>query len=603
MYEALHDALHSLQAVGPEGFEGLVQAHISRLTGQRFFLAKTGSQGGKDASTAGYGGTYIDIECKRYGRGKSPTTRDLSGGLIEAIRASGDCLDLWLVVSTGAIGSTEAEALRQTADRESVAVGILDWQEAELPQLALLCAAYPDETLAELRPRGAAGDLTVVARDLATLKNDPRFSGQLIDLKLRFSAGDLGLDHARTAANAWIETRLARNNDARAAFNQSLCIGDSSFHPYVERAAPQGALDAWYSAWPANPSVAAVLGQEGSGKSWSTMAWWTALGTKPLTLIITSNKEIPDDAEILIASALASQTRLRNLEFWRRRVDSWLHRSASGTPALLLILDGLNERPGQKWDCLFASLAESRWAGHLAVAVTCRPAFWSERVARYLPMGWRVTQIQVSAFNDAELARAWANRQPSLSDMPSHVRDFIRTPRICRLAGNHVGRLIESGDLTVERLLIVDWQDRRELKPGFRHSEPEFNNIVIALARDLRHGAMLFGRHQLSSYSSLALRSPGRDLEKDFDEIIEGQLFEPLDPVSDRYRVRRQHVGLALGMLLAQEVHEAYQTSGAAGVEEVLAAVLEPLADLRARGWDEQIKARMPLYHLTPAGE
>ncbi len=24
--------------------------------------------------------------------------------------------------------------------------------------------------------------------------------------------------------------------------------------------------------------------------------------------------------------------------------------------------------------------------------------------------------------------------------------------------------------------------------------------------------------------------------------------------------------------------------------------------DIRVRGWDEQIKARMPLYHLTPAG-
>jgi hypothetical protein len=109
MYDALHEALHSLQAAGGAGFEGLVLGLVSRLTGRRFFLAKSGAQAGKDASMAGYGDTYIDIECKRYKPGHSPATRDLNGGLAEAITASAGRLDLWLVVSTGAIGSTEAE--------------------------------------------------------------------------------------------------------------------------------------------------------------------------------------------------------------------------------------------------------------------------------------------------------------------------------------------------------------------------------------------------------------------------------------------------------------------------------------------------------------
>jgi hypothetical protein len=51
---------------GANGFEGLILAHISRLTGRRFFLAKSGPQAGKDARSAGYGATYIDIECKKY---------------------------------------------------------------------------------------------------------------------------------------------------------------------------------------------------------------------------------------------------------------------------------------------------------------------------------------------------------------------------------------------------------------------------------------------------------------------------------------------------------------------------------------------------------
>src|SRR5438552_1532061 len=105
MYDALHAALHKLQATGPSGFEGLITHLISALTGRVFFLARGGTQGGRDAGTVGYGATYIDIECKRYGLDASPTTRDLLGGLQEAIDGSLGRLDLWLVVSTGTIGA------------------------------------------------------------------------------------------------------------------------------------------------------------------------------------------------------------------------------------------------------------------------------------------------------------------------------------------------------------------------------------------------------------------------------------------------------------------------------------------------------------------
>lgn len=550
MYDALYDALHTLHAAGANGFEGLILAHISRLTGRRFLLAKSGDQAGKDASTAGYGATYIDIECKRYRRGESPGERDLIGGFEQAIDASADGLDPWLVVSTGIIGSTEAGALRRKANKEAVAVEIIDWQQAGLPQLAVLCAAFSNETLAELQTRGASGDSAGITADLKAVKDDPGFAKQLGDLQQRLSAADLGLDHARDAANAWIEARLASEADARAAFNQALCVVDSHFQPYVERAATQASLESWYIAWPEHHGLAAVLGREGNGKSWATMGWWRLLDPKPLTLVITSNRVTTSDALVLVASTLRAQTNIRDLDFWKRRVQQWLRRPPSATPTLILVLDGLNERSRQAWDELFASLAESHWAGRLAIVSTCRPAFWSEHVAPYLPDCLPVTQIDVQPFDDEELARAWGNRRPVLSEIPKAMRDFIRTPRIFRLARDHVEHLMESGDLTIERLLIEDWEDRRRHKPGFAHSVPEFNNLIIELARDLRQGVREFGRHQLRDYSSLALRSPDRNLDKDFDEIIDGQLFERVDSVSDRYRVRKEHAGLALGMLL-----------------------------------------------------
>jgi hypothetical protein len=552
MYDALHDALHSLRAARAAGFEGLIQAHISRLTGRRCFLAKTGSQAGKDASTAGSGATYIDIECKRYRRGASPTKSDLLGGLVEAINASAYRLDLWLVVSTGAIGSTEAEVLEQTANREAVAVEIIDWQDAGLPQLAVLCAAFPEETLAELQARDASGDMAAVAADLKAVRDDPGFAKQLADLQRRLRAADLGLDHAGAVANAWIGARLENKADAMAAFNQALCVGDASFQSYVERTALQASLDAWYATWPKHHGLAAVLGLEGNGKSWATMAWWKILEAKPLTLVITSNRATESDVLTLVASALCTQTTVRDVAFWMRRVRQWLQRPPSAMPILLLVLNGLNERPRQAWDEVFASLAATDWAGRLAIITTCRPPFWSERVAPFLPDGFPVTQIDVEPFDDDELARAWGKRRPALSEIPKAVRDFIRTPRIFRLARHHIERLMESGDLTVERLLIEDWADRRRLKPGLAHSMTDFNNLIIALARDLRQGLQEFERHRLREYSNLARSSPNWDLDRDLNEIIDGRLFEAVDSVSHRYRVRKEYVGLALGMWLAR---------------------------------------------------
>lgn len=579
MYNALRAALHSLAATGSSGFEGLIQNLIGRLTGHRFFLAKSGAQRGKDAATAGYGDTYVDIECKRYDRGTSPMTRELCGGLMEAIAASGGRLDLWLVVSTGAIGSVEAEALRQLAEREAVAVEIIDWQEAQLPELAVLCAAFSDEVLSELRARRAQADFVAAASDLKAIRDDSTFSSRLQDLRSRLSEADVGLDQAHAAANAWIDSRLTKKSDAIAAFGQALCVGDPTFQRYVERRTPEAALSEWYDAWSAQPTVAVVVGHEGNGKSWTTMAWWRGLRVRPLTLLITSNRDIGNDASALLGGALARQTARRDRTFWERRLEQWLQLAAGRLPTVLLILDGLNERRREPWDALFASLADSRFVNRVAVIATCRPSFWSEEIAPFLPEDVRTTRINIPPFDDEELAAAWGPDPPSITELPQPVRDFIRTPRILRLARSRVDRLTASGDLTVERLLVEDWADRRRLKRGFAHSEADFNNLIISLARDLRQGVVEFQPERLRAYSSLARRSPDRDLDKDFDEIIEGQLFEQVNPPSDRFRVRAQHVGLALGMLLAHEAKEAFLGSGQSGVEHLIATSIDPVAD------------------------
>ena len=584
MYEALHAALHSLAATGWSGFEGLIQNLVGRLTGHRFFLAKSGAQRGMDATTAGYGETYVAIECKQYERGTSPGVRELLGGFAEAIKASDDQLDLWLLVSTGAIGGVAAERLRQHAETQCVAVEIIDWQAAQLPELGVLCAAFRDDVLSELRLRGAPPDLESVADDLKAIGEDSRFSSTLEGLRKRLDGGDIGLRQARDTANAWIEARLTRKADAMAAFGQALCVGDAAFHRYVERRAPEAALSTWYDAWPARPTIAAAVGPEGNGKSWTTMAWWRGLETKPLTLLITSNRDIGNDATTLLAGALLRQTGRRNQAFWRRRLERWMQRPSGSLPIVLLVLDGLDERRRESWDALFVSLADSHLVNRVAVIATCRPEFWAENLELFLPEDLGGTRIEIPPFDDTELLEAWGPASPAIAELSQLVRDLIRNPRVLRLARTCVERLAQSGDLTVDRLLVEDYVDRRRLKPGFAHGKNTFDAMVVGLSREIRAGATEFDSERLRAHSSLARRSPDRDLDRDFDEIIAGQLFEAVDPPSSRFRVRRQHVGLALGMLLAHDSKEAFRESGRIGVERLIAATIDPVADFDQTG-------------------
>lgn len=161
--------------------------------------------------------------------------------------------------------------------------------------------------------------------------------------------------------------------------------------------------------------------------------------------------------------------------------------------------------------------------------------------------------------------------------------------------------------------MIEDWQDRKQLKPGVAHSAQDFNDLVVEVARRFREGVREFGRHDLRQYSSVARSSPDRDLDRDLEEILAGQLFEPIAPNANRYRVRPQHVGLALGTLLAREVEDEFRRGGIAAAEGAIARTLDPVSEFDQVGpvlrgacavaWlqpDYPVKARRALLRVWP---
>jgi hypothetical protein len=557
-FTELHTALRDLPDTGPKGFEGFISAVLEGFVPELSirFLAKAGYQRGVDASSGGQGSTWAGLECKHYELGRSAPVRDLAGGLTLAINGSDDQLDVWLLVTTGAVGALDAAELKQAADREAVGLVIIDWQLASLPILGVLCAAEPAIAMRELNSRLPNLRVEAVQVDLEAIKRDPAFSTLQDDLCRSLSAAEIGFDQARSAANNWIAERIASLTEARATLGQPLCPLDKNFAEWIDRPAVIAEMDMWYREWPSSHSVGVLVGREGVGKSWVALKWWSFLTQQPLTLLLTSNTTTAGtDAFDLMADQLTRQTGKGERRMWRRRLERWFRSPDRSRPEILLIFDGLNERPRHDWAAVLAAFQSRSTVSHVAIFATCWTSYWFSRVGPRLPADLS-RLIEVPVFSDNELRNALHLAGQAFDAVQTRIREFLRVPRVFRIAVGYLAEL-QSGTLTVERLLVNDWRHRQRTEYSIAHTEEEFRGIVVGLAREIRSGGPTFAIRSLRAHSTLAQASPDRDLDRDFSEIMEGDLFET-DPSRDgEFRVKPEHTGLVLGMLLADEIRQA----------------------------------------------
>ena len=306
MFSALYNSLRQLDDSGPEGFEGLVKALLDGFAPglDIAYLAKSGWQGGVDASDGGLGRSRVGLECKHYGLGSAPATRDLLGGLTAAVNGARDSLDAWLLVTTGAIGASAVKELSDACVRNAVTVEVIDWQAAGLPSLAILCAGNPTLTLTELAHRLPGLDAAAIGADLEAISHHPGFGEHSARLRQRLCAAEIGLAHATAGANAWIRDRLSSAARAKADFHQLLCPLDGAYAQRVERQGVSASLSRWYTGPSVVSGLAMVHGREGVGKSWAVMDWWARLPDPPLTLLITGNMALrSEDAGDVLAEA------------------------------------------------------------------------------------------------------------------------------------------------------------------------------------------------------------------------------------------------------------------------------------------------------------
>lgn len=572
--------LLDLRPAGPSGFEGLACGALADLTGLTFRLARSGLQNGRDAASSPSSDYAIGFEAKLYSG--DIRTEDLAGKSVLAGIFMGGAVDVWAVGTTAEIGEQTISTLVPALEEQGVTLLALDWTDRPLPVLAVLLASAKASVLGWFGAHAAAVSAPGLEACLDDIRADADFAGQSADLKASLSGATVGLDALRERSGAWLLERFSTPILSQQAFGQRLSVCTSG-RPVMPRTALVEELDALIQRHPSEPTIVALLGGEGAGKTWLAAQWWVSRRDRPILILIAGRRMDlldPGDPLSSLAGLLAQQDGRSDaaaIESWKRRLRRWKS-FPSSTVRFVVIIDGLNERTHLPWADLVRGLSlEAASLGGLIIA-TCRASFWNREVAPKLSGVVTPRTMTVTEYTDGELKVQLAAAGRNLDEIPTKVRDFIRNPRVCALAVALLDRLSPAA-MSIEGLLFEYWRARLEDRgDGLRHSIADFHKLLRAHAHAWRAApGVQFSRDDWATYSGAARRLGARDVADDLTEIEEGR-FLTIDPSdAETYSFRPEALPFALALLIVDELKTAVRLEPDFG-QEALDRIIDPVA-------------------------
>jgi hypothetical protein len=558
----LADRLRTLDAAGPNGFEGLMRDVLTEITGQLFRLAKSGPQGGSDVRTIGQNTVRIGLEGKRYGADTTLRLDELQAKVVDAAKQQ-DPLDLWMLAVTREITATNVEVLEQTGRDHGITVMVLDWpsRSGVLPDLAVICVEAPHALKSHL-----AYDATLIDV-VAAITAHPDFNNFRDRIKRRLTAPDIGYAAAVNAMQDWIRFGLSSQANSASRLGGSFT---NLLDPAVRRVA-RATLDGQLDQWLTSEAAAALIGDEGVGKTWSFLSWWlTRITTDqplPLTIFVPAKEIRNEDVESLVARLLTRSLEHGDDAFWKRRLRQWRRAELDG-PQFLLVIDGLNQNWSKRdWADFLQPLYDEKWAKRFSVLLTCWPDHWVE-LRSLAPLTPKPLEIDVGPFDDAELDALLALHGLNRRHFSNQMLELMKVPRLSLLAIAEREALAASGDVTPERLAYEDWKHRLTRRgSALAISDPEFQDFVRDIGRTLKTSLEggVFTRKELFERLGKDSGKERSDLLETVGELVSGRWLEPGDK-PQQFRVNKDLVPFALGLTLAHELSQSVDDSGAAAI-------------------------------------
>lgn len=385
----------------------------------------------------------------------------------------------------------------------------------------------------------------------------------------------VSFDTWRRAQNLWLARCFQSAETSRAHFGEAIHVAGAGAM-VIERSAMWARLETWLTAWTETRAIGVFLGEEGDGKTWAVTSWLQRQMTErddfPTVLFLSSAELANHDPGEAILNEIGRTLGLAYGENVRDLLLSWLEDEPLRFPRILLVLDGINEQHNASWwRAFFEKTAVVPWSVSTAVLVTCRNEYW-QPAFRDVP-SLRVLVQAIDPYDDNELTRALTSYNLRLTDIQPELLELARKPRYLDLLIRFREQLIDSGDVTVARLIYEDWRDRWSRKRNLPITDQEFQNIIRELARKYLEGSSAL----LETHIRAALPSQEPRI---IEELRTGGV---LRMSGGRYRVQKHHLALGLALILTERVEDAVEAGR--DITETIATWLEPhkAIDLKAR--------------------
>ena len=344
-----------------------------------------------------------------------------------------------------------------------------------------------------------------------------------------------------------------RMDDARQSelrFNQT--IHDHA--KFVDRESSRLALEDWYEAGRERKALFVLSGDEGVGKTWAAISWLAGKSdSEELCPIVLTAPDVYDTNKLAdgIASYIARSLGESGGEGWVQQARRWLS-DPSLRNRFLLLFDGIDERGNVEWDSFFreAATADVAFSNALSQAeecllapiptvATCRSQFWQE----YLAHTKDVRLFALKRFSAPELTSYLRRLGREPTEFQDEVREMMRTPRTCGWVIDRYDRLSESGEITLDRLLLEDARYHAERYRKCDFSYAEFVSLLQRLGSGVIEGKSEYWTSEL------------RELVVN-DEILNDLktrgVFRPRG--QGRYELESSRLCLGLGLLIVDNL-------------------------------------------------
>jgi len=564
---ALRDALLDLPSSGPNGFEGLLATVFAKLLGVPFRLAKSGSQFGVDGKSSDRA-FPVAFEAKRY-RDDVPSTEVLNK--IGALAIRDDPAELWILGTTGIVSSQVAHDLEALAEIHGFATLILDWRHEAPVLAAVLTQAHTEVNEFLSRNVPTAGLAAKAIAELQALSNREDIERSANSIMSQLREASVATPMAREANHRWLIETLSNRIRAKSRLGQALTPLDTDEAPAPSRSRLRNELlTALERASEAR--LVAVLGDEGNGKSWLAIQACLELPSAPLVVVFSPEEFVSISGgtnwHVILAQKILTQTGESVTEVsekrWLRRFERWQNAQDCSAPRLLVLVDGLNQRPSVNWGRHIDSLVLHTHELGGCTVITSRSEYFRRHVESRLMS--TVTSVVVPHWTVEERDQILDSKGVLIANLQPAVANSLLNPRLLGIAL----ALLDAETLEGLESLSVTWLLFEHLRTLDRersdvHSATEFARMLQLHAKDIVARVRSQVADDLTVFENLA-------------PAAEGHFFQGIEGDPHRYTLGEQGLTYALGLAVIEELRAAVRNRR--DVQEALQTVLEPIAAL-----------------------